>query len=219
MNKQLIVRFATEGKTDVRFLESVIQRSFEDIAFECRDQIEVLPLQHIRKISGDFISTVKIYSQKAEELGIMILCIHTDADSSEDTNAFEDKINPAFSEIKQSTTDFCKNLIAVVPVRMTEAWMLADKNLLKNEIGTQKTDQELNINKNPESFSDPKKTLEDAIRIAQQDLTKRKRRNLTIGELYLPIGQKISIAQLDSLPSFWKFKEAIKAVFKDIKYV
>jgi hypothetical protein len=37
--------------------------------------------------------------------------------------------------------------------------MLADKQLLKNELGTQKTDSELGINKHPELFSDLNKLL------------------------------------------------------------
>jgi len=46
MSKQVIIGFTTEGKTDVQFLESVIQRSFEDVAFEC-----------LQKLGGDCADT------------------------------------------------------------------------------------------------------------------------------------------------------------------
>jgi len=96
MNKQIIIGFTTEGPTDNRFLESIIQRSFEDVAFECTGNIEVLPVQYIKKQSGAFIEVVKNYAHQADELGIMVLCVHADADSITDDATFNNKINPAF---------------------------------------------------------------------------------------------------------------------------
>ena len=57
MSRQIIIGLTTEGSTDVRFLESVIQRSFEYVAFECRGQIEVLPVQYIEKETGEFVES------------------------------------------------------------------------------------------------------------------------------------------------------------------
>ena len=53
MSKQIIIGFAAEGPTDVRFLESIVQRSFEDVAFECDGEVEILPVQCMEKESGD----------------------------------------------------------------------------------------------------------------------------------------------------------------------
>ncbi len=220
MNKQVIIGFTTEGITDVRFLESIIQRSFEDVAFECEGQIEILPVQYIEKQRGDFVEAVKIYAQRAEKRGIMVLCVHTDADDATDTNIFNYKIKPAFTAVDNAPGEhFCKNLVAIVPVQMTEAWLLSDKELLKAEIGTRKSNEDLGINKSPEIYADPKQTIETAIRIARQDLTKRRRRNLTIAELYSPIGQKISLNTLEKLPSYQKFKEAVRDAFRKLNYL
>lgn len=52
MIRQVIIGFVTEGTTDARFLGNIIQRSFEDAAFECKGQIEILPIQHIEKARG-----------------------------------------------------------------------------------------------------------------------------------------------------------------------
>lgn len=220
MIRQLIIGFTTEGPTDVRFLESIIQRSFEDVAFECDGQIEVLPLQHIEKQTGDFVTVVQTCAQQAQEQGAMVLCIHTDADDRNDINVFTYKINPAFTTISNLQEDnLCKNLVAIVPVQMTEAWMLSDKELLKSEIGTNKNDKELGIHKPPEDYSDPKHTIEEAIRIARQDLPKHRRRQLSIGELYSIIGQKVDLTVLANLPSYQKFKEAIKDAFRKLNYL
>jgi hypothetical protein len=41
MTPQIIIGFATEGSTDALFLENIIQKTFEDVAFECHRPIEV----------------------------------------------------------------------------------------------------------------------------------------------------------------------------------
>ncbi|RPI02212.1 MAG: DUF4276 family protein [Calditrichaeota bacterium] len=220
MSKQVIIGFTTEGKTDVQFLESVIQRSFEDVAFECDGEIEVLPVQYLEKQSGSFIEAVKKYAQQAEEMGIMVLCIHADADAATDINTFKNKIYPAFTAVSQIIAEnVCKNLVAIVPIQMTEAWMLSDKELLKAEIGTSKSDAELGIQKSPEVYPDPKQVIEMAIRIARQDLTRRYRRKLTIAELYSLMGQKIALNKLKNLSSYQKFKEAVRDAFKSLNYL
>lgn len=221
MNKQIIIGFTTEGSTDVRFLESIIQRSFEDVAFECVGQVEILPIQYVDKQDGDFITTIRYCSQQAEKRGIMVLCVHADADDRTDANAFNFKINPAFTAMNNDEQErhLCKNLVAIVPVQMIEAWMLSDKELLKAEIGTGKNDEALGIHRSPEVYANPKQAIKTAIRIAREDLTSRRRRDLTISELYLPIGQKISLTTLEGLPSYQKFKEAVRDAFRKLNYL
>lgn len=220
MSNQLTIGFVTEGPTDVRFLASIIQRTFEDVAFECDSEIEILPLQHLSKENGEFIGVVKTYAKKAYEQGLMVLCVHTDADDSTDTHTFRYKINPALDAVEElDEPGFCKNIVAIVPVRMSEAWMLSDTELLRNEIGTSNSDQELKIDRKPEAYADPKAAIEEAIRIARQNLTKRRRRELTIGELYLPIGQKIALHELEKQPSYQKFRKAVQEAFRKLNYL
>jgi hypothetical protein len=214
-----MVGFMTEGTTGTRFLESVIQRTFDEIAFECTGEVDVLPVQHILVRSDTFSNEVLEASQKAEEMGLMVLCVHTDADDRSDTNAFEHKIAPAFTIVAATNIEACKNLVAIVPVQMTEAWMLADKSLLKEEIGTVHTNQKLGIYRQPEAFADPKEAIENAIRMAFQDLSQRRRRKFDISELYLPIGQKISLEKLEQLNSYRKFKQAVRDSYRALNYL
>ncbi len=220
MTKQLIVGFCAEGSTDERFLTSVIQRTFEEVAFECTGQIDILPVQFLEKETGPFNELVQKYATKAIKSGIMVLCIHTDADAPTDDHCFNNKINPAFEHITNLEEDnICKNLVAVVPIHMTESWMLAEKELLKKEIGTNKSDNELGINRDPESITNPKHVIETAISIMEQDLTKKRRRQLKIGQLYLPIGQKIQLQNLESLISYNKFKSSVEDAFRELNYL
>ena len=99
---------------------------------------------------------------------------------------------------------------------MMESWMLADKALLKNEIGTTKTDNELKIDRAPETIADPKAVIEEAIRIAQQEKTKRKRRELNISDIYFAMGQKITIKKLEQLQSYKHFQDDIRNAYREL---
>lgn len=214
--RQLIIGMITEGKTDVRFLESIIKRTFESVAFECTGDIEILDIQKIQVTKSTFKDEVMEAAIKGwENYGISTLCVHTDADDVSDGAVFQNKISPAFEAVKNSKQDICKVLVPVVPVQMTEAWMLADTVLFKEEIGTEKSNNELGIHLPPEHITNPKQTIKDAIRIALAHLPSRRRR-LKISELYLPIGQKINLQQLGNIPSYAKFKSEVRAALRDL---
>ena len=101
---------------------------------------------------------------------------------------------------------------------MMEAWMLADTELLKSEIGTTKSDNDLGINRDPESIADPKTVIEEAIRIAQSDLPKRRQR-LTISDLYAIIGDKIGLDRLSLLNSYLRFQEEVRNTYRTLNYM
>ncbi|MEA5257692.1 DUF4276 family protein [Arcicella aquatica] len=223
MNRQIFAGLFTEGTTDVRFLESVVRKTLEDVAFDCQGQIETqVKTIEINKLGLGFVDQVLEASRKGfNEYGITLLCVHTDADYYTDSRVMESKITPAINRLKeQNETEYCKILVSVIPVHMTEAWMLADKDLLKSEIGTQKNNFDLGIHPMPQDIADPKETIINAIRIVQSDLTRRKRnRGLDISELYQIIGQKIELSQLENLDSFRKFKESLKSAFRELGFL
>ena len=96
--------------------------------------------------------------------------------------------------------------------------MLADKQLLKDEIGTTKSDDELGINHDPESMSDPKQVVKEAIRIAESGTSKR-RHKLHISELYSIIGDKLRISELMKLKSYRSFQEAVRDTYRKYNYI
>lgn len=217
--KQIFIGYTTEGSTDVRFLEKIIERSFEEIAYECNCDIEPFIWQLVVKKTGLSFDeyALKAAQQGVDEIGMMILCIHSDADNATNQNVLENRIAPAKALINtQSDDSTCKIIVPVIPVQMMESWMLADKDLLKKEIGTTKTDNELKINRLPETIADPKAVIEDAIRIAQQEKTKRKRKGLKIGDIYLSVGQKISFEKLEQLQSYRQFQDDIRQAYREL---
>ena len=219
---QLLIGLYTEGPTDVRFLKRVVRRTFEDICHnECQGELDVLDVRNIENIDKSTFpeSVIKASSKGVNEFGIIILCVHIDADDKTDKNVYENKINPALNALESCSEDICKNIVPIVPIQMTESWMLADKDLLKKEIGTNKNDNELGIYKTPEMYADPKETISAAIRIANQERTRRRRKDLVISDLYSSIGQSISINELKKVPSYCRFQESIREVLKRMNYL
>jgi Domain of unknown function (DUF4276) len=218
MSNILLVGYITEGKTDKRFLESVIKRTFEDIAFDCTSEIIVYDVQYIDVPKIDFVSQIEKAATQSFQQGVMVLCVHVDADTESDKDVFINKIEPAFNHVNKMAQEVCKNLVAVVPIQMTEAWMLADIDLIKDEIGTTLSNETLGLNKNPEIISDPKDTIKEAIRLSFSAYPKR-RNKLQINELYAPIGQKISLQKLGKVKSYIKFRDAVRQSFINLNYL
>jgi hypothetical protein len=216
---QLFAGLFAEGNTDMDFLQSIVEKTLQNIAFECSGQldIDVLPIK-IDKTNVDFTNQVLNASKKGfDDFGIQIICIHTDADAAHATETYRYKIDPATIELaKQNDNDYCKIVVAIVPIQETESWLLADKELLKQEIGTDKTDNELGINRLPEVMANPKEVIETAIRIAREGLTQRRRSQLTISDLYLPIGQRIDLDKLEHLSSYRDFRNNVRTAFKQL---
>jgi len=218
---QIFAGLFTEGTTDVRFLEAVVAKTIERVAFNCTSEfdIELFPIQ-IEKTGLDYISQVLAASKKGiDEFGMIMLCVQADADSETLEDTYQNKVIPALKKLEeQDETVYCKTMVAIVPIQETESWMLADKELLKKMIGTNKTDAELGINRQPESIANPKELIEFVIRTARQEITKRRRRDLTISELYFPMGQAIELDKLDSLPSYQDFMKNVKEAFRKLNY-
>lgn len=214
MSRTIYAGLFTEGSTDQRFLESVVKRTFDNVAIECKGDIEI-ELNSIIITKTDLCFKDQVLEASKKEIsayGIMILCIHTDADEETDERAFRTKIHPAVQALEaMNDQTYCKVCSIIVPVQMVESWMLADTELFKREIGSLKTDFDLGIHRSPETIADPKRVLQNALRISVQDKSKRRRRELTISNLYLPIGQKIDLNRLRVLPSYLKFEESVRA--------
>ena len=107
MGKQIIVGLITEGSTDVRFLESIVRRTFEDIAFECTQDIDIFV--HILKTPkiGTFVDYTKNASNDGvTSYGIMTLAVHTDADRDTYQERMNNKIDPAKNALNKLNEDY-----------------------------------------------------------------------------------------------------------------
>lgn len=218
MVRQIFIGLWAEGTTDQRFLKSIIERTFNEIKSESPFDIDIFEVEAITVSNDTFIKQVLEAAANGLQLGINTLCVHADANNRSHQPTYEYKIVPAQQELnKQNEDEYCKILIAIVPIQEIEAWMLADKELLKRQIRTKKTDNELGIDRHPELIASPKEVIEKAILIAQTGLPKKRQDEITIDKLYLPIGQIIDLKKLDYLASYQDFKNNIREAFKKLK--
>ena len=219
---QLYIGFTVEGTTDTRFLTHVIQNVFEETAFECRTDVEIEDVRIVEVPKTQFVETICNASNKAAtEYGMSVLCVHADSDARTIDDVITYKFSPLFYALDSLENDsHCKNIVPIIPIQMTEAWMLADKELLKVKINAASNrDDELGIQRAPESYADPKQAIEDAIRFAQAGKTKRTRKELSIGDLYDELGQSISLERLRTIASFNAFESNVRNAFRTLGYI
>lgn len=191
----------------------IVEKTLNHVAFECTKMIEitVVPVE-IAKTGLGFAEQVLAAAKYAEEtFGISLLCVHTDADAATNEQAYRQKISPAIAALNQEQG---QTIVPVVPVHEMEAWMLADKDLFKQELGTNLSDQELGIQHAPESLHDPKAVIEQAIRLARANLTKKRRGDLSITDLYSSIGSSLSLPRLMALSSFEDFVQNTRQAYR-----
>ena len=218
MSNILQIGFTVEGTTDERFLSNIIRKTYENLVFECSSDIEVHSPEFLETDSTDFIAGIEALAVEYDFFHV--ICVHCDADSKDATRVLSNKINPAFDAVRRNI-NACKNLVAVVPVRMTEAWMMCDLDLLKQKIGTSMSNADLNLPEKVhqiERIANPKHTINETIRLSQTEISRR-RRKLTISDLYSPISQELSIESLMNLPSYQKFAEDARDSLRELNYL
>ena len=104
--------------------------------------------------------------------------------------------------------------IPVIPVRMTEAWLLADETAIRSAAGNPNGTEDLNLPdvRRLETLPDPKKVLRDALTRAS-GLNARRRSRLSVGRRVQLIPNYIDdYSSLQVLSAFRLLQEDIRAL-------
>jgi Domain of unknown function (DUF4276) len=214
---QLLVGFWGEGTSDYAFLIPIIRRTFRSVSLDCHGEIEVL-LEPIPKSLGPkrFVDQAEAAAKiGVEEFGMTLLCVHVDADSNSPEKVIREKIQPAKERLSSlGSEQHCSEMLAVIPVQMTESWMMADVDVLKTEIGTTIPNDKLGFHRKPEEIADPKGVINAAIRMVKADGPKKRQADLAISDLYQIMGNKISLEKLAILPSYQHFRAQVEEFFR-----
>lgn len=102
-------------------------------------------------------------------------------------------------------------MVSVIPVRMVEAWMLADPQALAIALGTGVEPKKLGLPDQPqrvESIRDPKATLEAVI--AKTCQGRSNQRHVSPGAYYAVLGETISLERLDRVPAYAAFRQELE---------
>jgi len=206
----LVMALYVEGRPDERFLPIVIQRTVERIlAQRGRTIVDVLePVVLARSIDRRFQTRVdRILEAARRSAGYHALIIHADADHPTPERAMEERIRPGFEQVRNAQERVCDKLVPIIPVRMTEAWMLVDSEALRMVIGVSADTQMLALPTRPrqvESDLDPKQTFRQAVQNALVHRSRRRRR-IDLGAIYEPLARQINMERLNEVPAYQQF--------------
>jgi hypothetical protein len=159
-------------------------------------------LRYLRKPTESFEQRVRL---AAEDYPCDILFIHRDAEAqSPDYRRIE--IQNAVQRLEQMQPVVC-----VVPVRMTEAWLLLDEVAIRKAAGNPKGRLPLNLpaSASIERVTNPKEELYQALRTASEQ-TGRRLRNLRVDERRHRVAELMDYALLHDLPAFQSLEDEVK---------
>lgn len=216
--RDLSFGFCGEGAAEYEFLMPVIERILQ----------ELLPQSYIRAFDFSSKTEENDSEQQIERMirvaqqadGLDILIFHLDADAPDTSRAYQQRFRPGYDEVQRIANHVNKEVIPIIPVRMTEAWLLVDFPAFCDVIGTKEKAGVLGFPKHPdqvESIQDPKMTFRTAI---DQAVRRRKnRKRIPEDEVFRPLAQKIDLGLLEQVPAYREFLEKLKGTLNRLHFL
>jgi hypothetical protein len=221
----LVMGLYTEGTTDERFLALIAERTAQALLLQAGDvTVDLFPVQCLRPTEkrGQAENILNVARQSH---GYHLLLLHADADDERRDRAWNERIAPGIELVRQAYTKgdpLCEHCVPIIPIHMTEAWLLVDADALREVIGTKIPHDELGLPvpvTAAESVADPKTLLKQVMQTALGDRPLRRRRNRGIDELYEPLGRRIRLDQLSRLPAYQQFHTDLAATLTTLKFL
>lgn len=146
----------TDGSSDEALLPIIdwlIDEHFSDMAFQSQF------VRDLGKVGSDLSSRI---DAALSQFPCDMLILHRDAEKESHASRY--------AEIKSTIDQKTQCCVPVVPIRMTEAWMLSDENAIRAAAGNRhgKSALELPDKTKWESLKDPKQVLLDALATASE---------------------------------------------------
>ncbi|MGC4856782.1 DUF4276 family protein [Micromonospora sp. DT4] len=184
----------SEGVTDDQFLPRLLARALTEIcSTEFEDAVEVADVQPLRDRRGPCSVADVIGLVEQNPASFSLIFFHHDQGSNAERTAAE-WLRP----LRELWGERAEQLVAVVPVRETEAWLLADGDALRNALGVRWTDAEMGLPAQPrlaERVADPKSALNSVM-----DRVSR-----TTTDHYGQLGELVSLARLQRVPAYQRW--------------
>ena len=221
--KYLYIALYTEGKTDDLFLPALIQRTAQKIVGEIKGEpvdVQDVFLVKIAEESRQGAEQILQAARIAHNYDVLI--VHQDADTQTHNDVLATRLEPGRRLIEQmpAAEKVCRCIVPLIPVKMTEAWMLADWQTVLEELNADTTppvlrelkaqlkQQKLSLPIKPHqaaAIDNPKQTLDQIIRIASR------RRNITRNDLYEPMDESVRLEILRRLEDYTQFVNDLTA--------
>jgi len=212
-----------EGPSDHLVLRPLLRRLSESICLRmARSVVEVSEVVelHTPEDQRGKSRADRITAAAKEALGAWhVLFVHADG-AGDPIEAVARNITPAISQIGAELGKDDYRGVAVVPVRETEAWALADGDALRRALGTTLSDSDLGVPSSPslvEKVPDPKLALVNAWKAARGG---RKGRRRSSAAVFLePIGEQARLDRLSVVPAFRELERHLTSALRDLGFI
>ncbi len=207
-----------EGRSDARFLQPLLQRACTQMCLTQGHQpvevSDVIDLQDLPTTRGQPREQRIAAAARDARDAWSVLFIHADADSDEQ-RALAERVQPARALLE---AEWGAQSVAVVPVRMTEAWVLADSQAVRSAFGTTRSFQELGLAEanahGADNLTNPKATLEAAFRASRG-----KRRATSVSPYLGLIGETSSFDQLRRLAAYRRTEAELQVALQTLGFI
>lgn len=152
--------------------------------------------------------------------GYHTLIVHADADGPTQDEAIRYRFEPGNRLVQACTENICKDILPIIPVRMIEAWMLADTDQFRKALGTTMSQQVLGLHskaKHVESYHNPKAVIDSIIQQTYPD--KPRQWGRIRGQLYADLAPMIRLSRLNDVPAYQQFIYDLTSTLKAINMI
>lgn len=207
-----------EGSTDYHFLRPLLQRLCEELcaneALAPVEVSEVLALNHPAGTNEEAREQRVLAAAKEARGSWRILFVHADG-ASDPMRARDEQVEPSLGLLRD-TFEGEGIGVAVVPVRESEAWAIADGDAIRSAFGTNLNDGQLGLppRRAVETAADPKAVLQAAFLATKPSGRRRKQGSSP----YLnTLGEAVSLDQLRELGAFKRLIEELRGALKHLQ--
>jgi hypothetical protein len=204
----LMSALIAEGSSDDRFLPFLLRRCLEDVcADDFSEMVDVERVTVLRERMRPLAVPDIVDLVRRNENTFHLVFVHRDQDGNTDRVRREwiDPLTEAWGGRRP------ERLIPVVPVRKTEAWVLADGDALRGVLGINWSDVQLGVPgraADVERIPDPKVPIREIVR----------RLNRPIEDFYEELAESISLERLCGIPSFVDVRARVAGSLADLGY-
>lgn len=206
MTTWLSLALVAEGPSDYAFLAPLLRRvAIELMSAHCPRDFAIP--DNVICIDPSQRNNESIFHELLDRTGeYAVVAFHKDSDGADLYRVLRDEIDARFVA---HAPDLQGKYVGVVPVRETEAWVLADKSALLGALGI--TQGVLTYPDDVEQIRDPKAVLDSFIR----SLNVRRGQGF-VSDYFPIIGERVSLRRLLGVNSFSEFHDRFSEVLNQL---
>jgi hypothetical protein len=201
--------FYGEGGRDYAFTCEIARRAIDRLLLP-RFFVTAFP---ISKFGGGLSDKEQLAQLVNEYYGYRLFIVHYDADHPTTEHVRKTRFEPAYEPIKPTNQTF--DVMPIIPVRNTEAWLLADFAAFAKVTGLRGKADDHGFALKPhlvESDLETKEKIDKAFQLAN---VRRERE----ADLLLEIARSVNLDQLYTLPAFAEFQRDLDITLKSLKFI